>query len=99
LPDGWVSGARELGLVADGLGMNWLNEHSLRFLFPADRYGTDQRVMETSWSQDSSRTAGLNFRPKLLHPPTYQSLGAWMTVGAGIKEDPHAIANSVTGEG
>jgi hypothetical protein len=42
LPDVWESEPRKPGLVAVGLGMNWQNEHSLRFLFPASECGTDQ---------------------------------------------------------
>ena len=81
MPVGWVSEPRELGLVAGGWGMNWRNEHSWRFLFPASEYETDQGEMETFTSPDSSWIASLNFSPQVFHPPTY--LGPWYTDDPG----------------
>ena len=53
--------------------MNLLNEHSLRFPLPAERYGTDQGVMEAFVTPGSSPPS-LNFCPKTFHPPTYHPL-------------------------
>jgi hypothetical protein len=76
---------RLLGLVADALGMNLLNERSLRFLFPARERETDQGVMETCERSGSSCAGGLNFSPRIFHLQTYPPLVFVTQVhGAGL---------------
>jgi hypothetical protein len=73
------------GLVAVGWDMNWQNGHSLRFLFPASEYETDQGVMETCERSGSSCAGGLNFSPRIFHLQTYPPLEFVTQVhGAGL---------------
>jgi hypothetical protein len=78
--------------------MSWLNEHSLRFLFPADRNETEQ-VGEGDIVVSRFKPRGLELQPPNFSPADILELlvhgRQWVHLGRG---DPHSKANSVPKE-